>query len=94
MDTRGQRLLAGTALALGAAVVSELRKAPGQRTWQGRIVGVVPYDLRTPTPARIARTFWDPRSPDLIVPHAFGVGWSINFGRLARLLAPRTTAQD
>lgn len=94
MDSRDKRLLAGVALALGAAAVTELRKPPRGRTWQGKILGLVPYDLRAPTPARVVRTLWNPRSPDLIVPHAFGVGWSINFGRLARMLFPPTTAQD
>jgi uncharacterized protein YbjT (DUF2867 family) len=30
---------------LGAAIVEELMKDPDDRTWQGRVFGLVPYDL-------------------------------------------------
>ncbi|MCA1588209.1 MAG: hypothetical protein LC744_06055, partial [Chloroflexi bacterium] len=38
-------------LILGAvigAVYTELRKPPQRRTWHGKLLGVVPYDLRIP----------------------------------------------
>lgn len=69
---------------LVAAVVTELRRPAGQRTWQGRVAGVVPYDLRRPSPRRIREAFWNPADERLFVPHAFGVGWSVNAGYLTR----------
>src|SRR5438067_2239858 len=34
---------------LGAAIVEELLKSPDERTWEGRIGGLIPYDLRLAT---------------------------------------------
>jgi hypothetical protein len=77
------RLIAAAAGALaGAAVARELAKPPAERGWHGHVAGV-PYDLRPPTMDKLRRAVWDPDNPDLVVPHAFGVGWSINFARLA-----------
>ena len=86
MSRRDGRALAIAAAALTAAVVTELHKAPEDRTWHGTLLGFFPYDLRPPTPARVKATFWDPSNPKIIVPHAFGVGWSINFGALVARL--------
>jgi hypothetical protein len=48
------RAAAVAAVALvAAAVVKELRKPPAERTWHGRVAGVVPYDFRRPTVARL-----------------------------------------
>ncbi len=65
------------AVLVGAAVADQLRRPAGERTWQGKIVGV-PYDFRVPTVERVRNTFWNPNNPNLLVPHAFGIGWSIN----------------
>jgi hypothetical protein len=75
--------LGGLAL-LGAAVVKELRTPARKRRWNGRI-GPFPYDLRPPTRARARERMWNPKG-SLISPHVFGVGWTINFGRLAALV--------
>ncbi len=72
-------------VALVAALVRELRTPAGERTWHGQVAGVVPYDLRPPTLARLRATFWNPDGP-LVVGQAFGVGWTVNLGRLARLV--------
>ena len=74
-----------TMLVLGAALVRELRTPAAERTWHGQVAGVVPYDLRPPTLARLRATFWNPDGP-LVVGQAFGVGWTLNLGRLARLM--------
>lgn len=66
---------------LVAAVVRELRMPAGERTWHGRVGGVVPYDLRRPTVARYRRSLWDPDGR-LVVGTPFGVGWTVNPGRL------------
>ncbi len=77
-------VLSGVAL-VGAAVVTELRKPPAKRTWEGRVGGVVPYDFRPPTVERVRHRVWDADQP-LITPHVFGVGWTLNLGRVARRL--------
>ena len=73
-----------------AAVVRELRTPPEQRRWHGKVAGVVPYDFRPPTFERLRRSVWDPDSDRLIVPQAFGVGWTVNLGRLAQLVRSRS----
>lgn len=83
--------LVGIAL-LAAAVITELRKPPDQRSWEGKLVGLVPYDLRRPTLARCRDRLWNPTEPRLIVPTVFGVGWTINFARVfARASRNRTS---
>ncbi len=67
-----------------AAVAKELRKPRGERQWHGELVGFVPYDFRRPTFARLRSSVWDPSSPRLLNPQAFGVGWTLNLGRLLR----------
>jgi hypothetical protein len=81
------RKLAGAAgLALAAAaVVSELRKPAPQRTWNGRVLGLVPYDFRPPTLERVRDAWWAPGDPRIFTDRAFGVGWAVNLGRLVRL---------
>lgn len=70
----------------GAALATELRKPAAERTWEGRIAGIVPYDLRRPTVARIRERVWNTDDQRIVVPTAFGVGWTVNVGGLlARL---------
>lgn len=71
-------------LVIGSLVVWELRKPADQRTWHGEIAGVVPYDIRPPTLDRIRNSWWNPESERLLTPQVFGLGWSINVGRVAR----------
>ena len=70
--------LVGIALAV-AAFVRELRTPRDERTWHGRI-GVVPYDLRPPTFTRVRDALWNPDDERVLVPRAFGVGWTVNVG--------------
>ena len=74
---------------LGAAVVTELRKPKDERTWQGELGGVIPYDLRLPTPSRVKASFWSPDDSRLFLPRAGGVGWSPNLGRVYKLATDR-----
>ena len=48
MIPRNVLLVIGAGL-LGAAIVEELLKSPDERTWEGRIGGLIPYDLRLAT---------------------------------------------
>jgi hypothetical protein len=86
---RGAVTLAGLAL-VGAAVARELWLPAGARTWHGRLLGVVPYDLRPPTLERLRATLWNPTDPHTLVPTAFGVGWSVNLAGLGPTLASFT----
>jgi Family of unknown function (DUF5808) len=72
------------------AVVTELRKPRDARTWHGQVVGFVPYELRMPTVARLRERLWAPEDPRVVMPQVFGVGWTVNFGRVAALLRRRT----
>ena len=81
------RIPAAAAGAGGAAVARELDKPSQDRQWHGEIAGV-PYDFRPPTVEKVRRSAWDPDNPKTVVPPAFGVGWSVNFARLAKLVQP------
>jgi hypothetical protein len=70
---------------LVAAVIKELRTPASERTWHGKIAGIFPYDLRIPTPGRLRQAMWNPENPHLLVPTAFGVGWSLNLHALMNL---------
>jgi hypothetical protein len=42
-------LIAVGGAVLAAALIEELRKSAEERTWEGRIAGLIPYDLRLAT---------------------------------------------
>jgi hypothetical protein len=65
-----------------ASVIRELRLPKQERTWHGVVFGKVPYDLRPPTFNRLKAVIWDPANPHMLVPTAFGVGWSVNLAAL------------
>src|SRR5437588_6598614 len=71
------------------AVREQLSLPPEERTWHGNIAGI-PYDFRLPTVERLRATFWNKDNPQLLVPQAFGIGWTFN---LYPLLHPRNNAQ-
>jgi hypothetical protein len=69
-----------------AAVVKELRLPADQRTWHGKVADLVPYDFRFPTLARVRERMWAPESSQLVTPRAFGVGWTLNVGRVVAMV--------
>jgi hypothetical protein len=82
-----RRLLRFTAFALvAAAVATELAKPAPERTWQGKVFGVVPYDFRPPTWQRIREAYWNPESDRLFSDRVFGVGWAVNLYRAKTLM--------
>ncbi|NUU18527.1 hypothetical protein HP550_14820 [Cellulomonas humilata] len=87
-----QKLIRLITLALAvAAVVKELRQPAEEREWHGQVVGFVPYDFRVPTMARFKERMWDPEGAHVISPRVFGVGWTLNAGRIVELVRQRVT---
>jgi hypothetical protein len=76
---------------LVASIVRELPLPKQRRTWQGVVFGKVPYDLRPPTFDRLKAVIWNPRDSRIVVPTAFGVGWTVNLAAL-RARIPGATA--
>jgi len=72
------------AIVSAVAIVQELRKPPEERTWHGKVAGLVPYDLRKPTIERFRDTYWNPDGP-ILSSKAWGVGWAPNFGAFKKL---------
>jgi hypothetical protein len=68
-----------------AAVVKEVRTPAADRTWTGVVAGFVPYDFRMPTLARCRDRLWAPESEHLLNPQVFGVGWTVNLGKVVAL---------
>lgn len=69
-----------------AAIVKELRLPGEERTWHGSAATFIPYDFRKPTFARVRERLWSPESPVLLAPTIFGVGWTLNLGRVITLV--------
>ena len=76
---------------LVASIIRELRLPKQKRTWHGVVFGKVPYDLRPPTFDRLKAAIWNPRDSRIVVPTAFGVGWTVNLAAL-RARIPGATA--
>ena len=87
-----QKVIRLITLALAvAAVVKELRRPAEEREWHGQVAGFVPYDFRVPTMARFKQRMWDPEGAHVISPRVFGVGWTLNAGRIVELVRQRVT---
>lgn len=68
------------------AVAQELRKPQDERTWNGKVADLVPYDFRMPTAQRFRDTYWNPDGP-ILSSKVWGVGWAPNLGAVKRLFA-------
>lgn len=71
-------------IAMGAAIYIELRKPPAERTWHGRLAGVVPYDFRLPSVETLKNAYWNPSSSRLFTDRPLGVGWAVNIPTLLK----------
>jgi hypothetical protein len=80
----------GAAALTAAALVQELRQPGETRTWQGRVLAV-PYDFRVPTLDRARERIWAPDDRRLLTPQVFGLGWTVNLGRVLALLSRATS---
>lgn len=69
-----------------AALYQELRKPPAERTWHGKVAGLIPYDFRIPSFDRFRSAYWDPQSDTVFTDRVFGVGWAVNIPVAARKL--------
>ena len=74
-------------LAFFGALYQELKKPDAERTWNGKVVGVVPYDFRLPTFERLRAAYWNPESDQIFSERVFGVGWAVNIPVAARKVA-------
>lgn len=70
-------VITGIAALMGLAVREQLQLPPEERTWHGTFYGI-PYDYRLPTIERLRETFWNKNTARVLVPTAFGMGWTIN----------------
>jgi hypothetical protein len=77
-----KRVVRAVWLAVIGAAISD---AVLNRRRHGEVLGFVPYDFRFPTLERARSRTWNPESARLLTPRSFGVGWTLNFGRLARI---------
>lgn len=77
--------------AVAGAIYVELRKPPEERTWNGKLLGVIPYDFRIPTLEAVRQAYWNPRSPKIFTDRPLGVGWAINIPTALRRLGVRTS---
>ena len=69
-----------------AAISQEMSKPEDQRTWHGKVFGLVPYDFRPPTWDRLRAAYWNPDDDRLFTERVLGVGWALNFARAQSLL--------
>ena len=74
-----------------ASVVKELRTPVEERTWHGVVAGFVPYDFRMPTIARFRERVWDPQGENLLNPRVFGVGWTVNVGKVVKFVREKVS---
>ena len=74
---------------VAGALYVELRKPPAERTWNGKLLGVVPYDFRVPSVDSLRQAYWNPRSPKMFTARPLGVGWAINIPTVLRRLGVR-----
>jgi hypothetical protein len=86
VNERLESLLRAVGLALTLAAVADSVR---RRRTHGEALGFVPYDFRPPTGKRVRRRLWAPDDGRLITPTVFGVGWTVNVGRVARLVGLR-----
>ncbi len=78
-------------MALVGAIYQELKKPPEERTWHGKVAGLVPYDFRVPTLDRVREAYWDPDSDRVLSDKVLGVGWAVNIPVAARRISEIVT---
>jgi hypothetical protein len=51
---------------------------------KGELFGTIPYDFERPSLRKFRETVWNLANDRILVPHAFGVGWTLNLAALKR----------
>ena len=72
--------------AVAGALYQEMRKPPAERTWNGKLLGVVPYDFRLPSLQRLRDSYWNAGSSRIFTDRPLGVGWAINIPAVLKRL--------
>ena len=72
--------------AVAGAIYRELRLPPQERTWHGRLLGVIPYDFRLPSLGRIRNAYFNTASDRVFTPEPVGVGWAVNVAAVLKKL--------
>jgi hypothetical protein len=81
-DQRIKRVVRMVWVGLVAAAIADALR--NERAY-GELFGFVPYDFRVPTLERLRARTWNPDLGRILTPNTFGVGWTLNLGRVARL---------
>jgi uncharacterized membrane protein len=55
---------------------------------RGKVFGVLPYDFESLSLEKLRDRMWNPASDRILVPQAFGVGWTLNLAALKRRYPP------
>jgi hypothetical protein len=88
-----RKLITWIGIALAAiALWEQLRRPKVARTWEGEVLGFVPYDFRPPTAERMRERWWNPGDNRLFVPQVFGVGWTVNLAQVPKLIASASSS--
>jgi Family of unknown function (DUF5808) len=82
-DDRIRAVVRGMWIVLIAAAVADALRNDRR---SGEVFGLVPYDFRLPSLDRTRLHTWNPSSSRILTPTTFGVGWTLNLGRLARII--------
>ena len=72
--------------AVAGALYQEMRKPPAERTWNGKLLGVVPYDFRLPSLQRLRDSYWNTGSDRIFTDRPLGVGWAVNIPAVLKRL--------
>jgi hypothetical protein len=78
---RRRVLLGAAAVLLGAAVAEELMKPREQRTWEGRILDLIPYDLRIATPEGFRAAKQNPTQARIVLGYRLDLEGAVKFAR-------------
>lgn len=46
----------------------------------------IPYDFHLPTPEKIKSKLWNTEDENILQPHVFGIGWSVNLAAVCKKL--------
>ncbi len=76
------------------AVFEQMRRPAVDRSWHGKVFGVVPYDFRPPNPQRFIDAWWNPDDSRLFTERDFGIGWAINFNRVYHIAFNNGDAEE